>query len=233
MITQKLKTTDGWLRVSIPTQLNEITLGQMMAMQDAPTLNDIEAISILSGIAAEELKQVKDAHELMVFGEHILSLSYQIKHLYNSEAIPQKTTFWLDGKPREVAVIKNLSVEPAGAFMAARDVISDEISEHIKKHGEDGWQEHFNPSLKACCQVLAHYFYCRVTGNAYNEYAIESFTETIKQLRVTEALPIAKHFFTSYPGLSIPRTGFWHRAQLLWNSVREYRRLKNLNTSTP
>jgi hypothetical protein len=191
MIKQKLKTITGNLAISIPTRLNEITLGQMMALQDASDLNDIEAISILSGIAADELKQVKNPHELLVFGEHMLSLSYQIKHLYNSDIIPQKITFWRHNKPRQVEVIKNLSVEPAGAFMAARDVISDEITEHIKKHGEENWQLYFNPSLKACCQVLAHYFYCRVTGNAYNEYAIETFTETIKKLRVTEALPIA------------------------------------------
>jgi hypothetical protein len=55
--------------------------------------------------------------------------------------------------------------------MAARDVIADEIAAHIKIYGEENWQDYFNPSLTACCKVLAYYFYCRVTGNKYDEYA--------------------------------------------------------------
>ncbi|RYY36804.1 MAG: hypothetical protein EOP46_05085 [Sphingobacteriaceae bacterium] len=233
MIEKTVKTTKGKLRISIPAQLSEVTLGQMMALQEADNINDLSAISILSGIPVDELQQISSTAELLTFGSHIMSLAHQIKYLYNSDAIPQKVTFLINGKPKQVNVIKNLSVEPAGAFMAARDVIADEITAHIKQHGEQHWAEHFNPSLKACCLILAHYFYCRVTGNAYNEYAIDDFAETVKTLRVTEALPISKHFFTSYPGFSKPKTGFWHRAQQLWNNAREYNRLKSLNTLTP
>jgi len=110
-----------------------------------------------------------------------------------------------------IAVIKNLSVEPAGAFMAAREIIAGEINEHIADYGEDDLMESFNPSLKACCQVLAHYFYCRVTARQYDEYEAEEFCNEVKKLRVTEALPIAKHFFTCYPNLYKPKISFWHR----------------------
>jgi hypothetical protein len=48
MIEKTLKTTTGKLHIKIPTQLSDVTLGQMMAMQAKPNLNDIEAISILS-----------------------------------------------------------------------------------------------------------------------------------------------------------------------------------------
>jgi hypothetical protein len=184
------------LRVQIPDQLSELTLGQMMALQEKPNLNDAEAISILSGIATNELYNVKTLDDFQIFSEAVLALSYQIKYLYNSETIPKEVTFMLNAgheKPvsKSVKVLKNLSVEPAGAFMAARDIIADEINEHIKKYGDEDWKENFNPSLKACCHVLAHYFFCRATGKKYDEYQAEEFCTEIEKMRVTEALPIS------------------------------------------
>jgi hypothetical protein len=173
------------------------------------------------------------------FGEVVLSLSYQIKYLYNSNEIPKEVTFTLPGadgvsfKKTKIKVMQNLSVEPAGAFMAARDIIAEEINMHIKTHGEDDWQEHFNPSLNACCQVLAQYFYCRATGKKYNEYEVESFIDEVKKLRVTEALPISKYFFSCYPSLSIAKTSFWHRLLQYLKKERASSRSRNLNISTP
>lgn len=191
MIEKTLKTIGGQINIKIPSLLNELTLGQLMALQDKPDLSDLDAISILSGVAIDELQNIKNAEDLHAFGEAVLSLSTQISYLYNSDEIPKKVTFYHGKSPIEIKVINNLSVEPAGAFLASRDIITTEINEHIKTHGEEDWQQRFNPSLKACCQILAHYFYCRVTGERYNEYKIEAFYDVIKQLRVTEALPIA------------------------------------------
>ena len=227
MIQKTLKTTTGKLTVSIPSALSEVTLGQMIALQENPALDDLEAISILSGVPVQQLQNVQSMDDFAIFGEAVLSLSHQIKHLYNSDAIPKKITF---ATGKTVNVIKNLSVEPAGAFMAAREII--EINEHIKLYGDDDWQQYFNPSLKGCCQVLAHYFYCRATGKPYNEYEAEEFTAEIKKLRVTEALPISKHFFTFYPSLWTPKTGFFHRLRQRWSAGRGFKRLKSLNTST-
>jgi hypothetical protein len=128
--------------------------------------------------------------------------------------------------------MSNLSVEPAGAFMAARDIIADEINGHINLYGKDDWQRYFNPSLKACCQVLAHYLFCRVTGKKYDEYEAEEFCNEIKKLRVTEALPIAKHFFTCYPGLSKRKASFLHHFRQSWKKRQEYNHLKSLSIST-
>jgi hypothetical protein len=208
MIEKTLKTTTGKLLVKIPTSLNEITLGQMMELQEKPSLTDLEAISILAGIPVSQLQNVCKMDDLMAFEDAVRSLSEQIIQLYNNDAIPQKVTFPRHGGTVTIAVIKNLSVEPAGAFMAARDIIAGEIAEHIAYSGEDDL-ENFNPSLKACCQVLAHYFYCRVTGKQYDEYEAEEFCGEVKKLWVTEALPIAKHFFTCYPNLYKPKVSFW------------------------
>jgi hypothetical protein len=218
--------------VKIPTYLNEVTLGQMMDMQKKHYLNDLDAISILSGIPMDELYTVRNIDDFQVFGESVLSLSHQIKYLYNSDAIPHKVTFMLGKRRATVNVIRNLSVEPAGAFMTARDIIADEINETIKAYGEDNWKQHFSPTLDACCHVLAHYFFCRATGKKYNEYEAEEFCEEVKKLRVTEALPIAKHFFTSYPDLLKQKIGFFQRLHQYWRRKQVFRRLKNLNTST-
>jgi len=233
MIEKTLKTIEGKINIKIPSLLNELMLGQLMAMQEKPDLSDLDAISILSGIAIDELQNIKNAEDLYVFGEAVLSLSTQIRYLYNSDVIPKKVTFYHSKTPLEIKVINNLSVEPAGAFLASRDIIATEINEHIKTHGEEDWQQHFNPSLKACCKILAHYFYCRVTGERYDEYKIEAFCDIIKQLRVTEALPIAKHFFMSYPNLSKQKTNFWHRLLPFWKKKQVYNPLSVSGTSTP
>ena len=238
MIEKTLTTIDGKLRVAIPSKLCDVTLGQMIAMQEKPQLNDIEAISILSGISTNHLYNVMNINDFQIFSDTILSLSYQIRHLYNSEVIPKEIAFILDKdgkKPRQkkVKVLQNLSVEPVGAFMAARDIIADEINTHIKKYGDEDWKENFNPSLNACCQVLAHYFFCRVTDKKYNEYEAEEFCNEIKKMRVTEALPISNHFFSCYPSLSRARTSFWHRLPLRWRNVQAFNRSKDSNTSTP
>jgi hypothetical protein len=233
MIEKVLRTTEGKILVRIPTNLSEITLGQMMAMQEKPYLDNINAISILSGVPMNELHNVRNIDDFQIFGESVLSISHQIKNLYNSDTIPKKVNFTFGKTQVAVNVMNKLSVEPAGAFMAASDIIADEINETIKIHGEDNWKEHFHPSLKACCQLLAHYFFCRATGKSYNEYEAEEFTNEIKKLRVTEALPIAKHFFTCYPNLLKQRTSLFQRLRQYWRKKLVSRRLKNLNISTP
>ncbi len=227
MIEKTLKTTRGILSITMPSQLKEISLGQMMQLQEKTDLSDLDAISILSGIAVDELKDVVNFHDFDVFGNAVLEVSNQIKYLYNSNDIPSRVTFKIDGKTVKVNVIRNLSVEPAGAFMAARDIIAEEINKHVELHGEEYWQQTFNPSLKACCQVLAQYFYCRATGEKYNEYKADAFTETVKNLSVVEALPIGKHFFMSYPNLSKPKTNYWLRSRQFWRGKRAYNRSKN------
>jgi hypothetical protein len=232
MLQKKLKTTRAKLKVSIPQTLDELTLGKLIELQEASSLNDLEAISILSGIPLPQLQNIIDVNELYEFAAPVLALADQIKHLFNGDAIPKTITFNIGDSSKKVNVTHNLSVEPAGAFMAAREIIADEINEQVKLYGDD-WQQHYNPSLKACCQVLAHYFYCRATGKPYNEYEAEEFTAEIKKLRVTEALPISKHFFTCYPALSKPKTGYWHRQLQRLKNGQAYKTSRSLNISTP
>lgn len=217
MVTTTLKTTTGKINIRMPDKLGDVTLGQLIEMQAAKNLSDIQAVSILSGAPLQQLQNIQHPADLELLSPQVLAIAHQIKHLYNGDAIPQEATFTIDGKPVTVKVMKNLSVEPAGAFLAAREIIADEIAKHIQQNGEEDWQESFNPSLQSCALILAQYFYCRATGKPYNEYAAAEFEEQVKQLPVTDALPIAKYFFLNYPNLSKPRTGFWHRLRRHWS----------------
>jgi hypothetical protein len=190
MIAQILKTTNGQLTVKIPEHLHEVTLGQLIDMQSAENMSDLEAIHILSAIPIAELQNVKNFKDLQLFNDQIATLSQQIKDLYNSDSLPKTITFNINGELKTVKVISNLSIEPAGAFLAARDIITDEINNHIEQHG-DNWKAHFNPSLKTCAMLLAQYFYSAVTGNWYNEYKAEEFYDEVVKLPFTDALPIA------------------------------------------
>jgi len=223
MVKKTVKSTGGTLTISIPSGINEITLGQVMKLQENPVLNDLEVISILSGVPVPDLQNIKNFDDLYIFGEIVLLLSNQLKNLYANDKVPPRITFPLAGGSKTVNVIQNLSVEPAGAFFSVREIIAEEINEHIKKHGNNEWQSIFNPSLKACCQVLAHYFYCRVTGKKYDEYEAEEFGNEIRKLRVMEALPAAKHFFRVYPHLSKRKTGCLSLLRQRWKKKRSWR----------
>ncbi len=231
MFKKTINTLSGKLSISIPSTIQEITIGQVIEMQERPLLTDLEALSILSGAPLAELQNIKKIDEVYVFGEIILLLSGQLKSLYSNEQPPKQITFNFINGIKTVPIPRNLSVEPVGAFFAAREIIAGEIGEHIRKYGENEWQSTFNPSLKTCCQVLAHYFYCGATGKLYNEYDAEEFNSEIKKLRVMEALPIAKHFFHSYPNLLKVKTGFLNRLRQRWKKKRESALLKSLNIS--
>lgn len=228
MITKTLATLKGTLNITIPTQLKELQLGQLITMQATTAMTDLDAIHILSGVPVNDLKQIRNYNDLQLFNEHITNLVSQIKSLYNSTHIPNNVKLFFTSNEVTVPVIKNLSIEPAGAFMAARDIIADEIKSHIDQHGEEHWEEHFNPSLQACCQILAHYFYCPVSHAPYDEYQASLFEEQVKLLPVTDALPIARYFFLSYPNLSKQKTNFWQRQLRRWNNGQV---LKSLSVS--
>jgi hypothetical protein len=231
MIEKTLKTTQGRLTIKIPTQLEELALGQLIDLQEKPELNDIEAISILSGIPLNQLQQVKNYSDLMLFSDTVLSLAQQLTNLYNHRAIPKTITLFHKGKTVKVDVLKNLSIEPAGAFMASSEVIAEEMNQHLKRNEETNASAEFNPSLKACCQVLAHYFYCRTTGQKYDEYKAEEFAEEIKKMKVVEAPPISGHFFYCYPNLSKRRINFWQRLRPHWRRKQAFTNFKNSSTS--
>lgn len=228
MITKTLKTTTGRIKVSIPADLTELNIGQMIAINETVDLTDLDAISILSGVTIDVLKNIQDIRDISVFNEHILSLVHKMKYCYNGADLPEYVYFGQN----KVKVMRNLSIEPAGAFMASRDIIADEINKHIHLYGEEGWRSNFNPNLNSMAMVLSHYFYCRVTGNVYSEQLAEAFKEEVVKLPLQTALPIARHFFLAYPNLLKQKISLWARLRQSWRNALASRRLKDSRIST-
>jgi hypothetical protein len=226
MIERTLYTSRGRLKVSIPTLLNEVTLGKMMALQELSGTDEAGTISLLSGIPVAELRDIIDEGGLTVFSEYVRSLASQIRYLYDSHIIPRKVTLVLGKRRVTVKVIRNLSIEPADAFIAARNIIADEINRHIDLYGEEEWKESFQPSLRSCAALLAQFFFCRATGKKYDGLEAALFGEEIKQLSVTDALPIARHFFSAYPDLLKQHFSWLERLRLDWRRRQVIRKLK-------
>lgn len=226
MVTKVIRTTEGKLPVKIPSHISEVTLGMLIEMKDDKS--NVETISILSGIPLDQLYLAKNISEFDVFNDNVLSLVHQVR--YDCDNLPIPKSIFVNG--RKVDVVKNLSIEPAGAFMECRNIIADEINEHKKLFGEDEWQENFQPSLEATALIIAHYLYCPATGLPYSDEKAEAFKEHILKLSITITTPIAKYFFLNYPNLWKPKVGFLQGLYHLWKRKLALRRLKRTGIST-
>lgn len=248
MITKTLRTQTGKIKVSIPENIRELTISQLIAMQEAKfdelksITPDMKILSILSGVSEEILANVIDFRDISAFTDRVLSLAHQIKYCYDEASVPDHIIFgtkrvkilglFYVERDNRVKVIKNLSMEPAGAFLASKDLIADEINKHIELYGEEEWKDNFVPDLNCVVLILAHYFYCRVTGNPYIEQKAEEFKSEILKLPVQLALPIGRYFFLAYPNLLQQKVSLWEAIRQTWRKKRVLRRLKSLNTST-
>jgi hypothetical protein len=217
MIVKQVQTLTGKIKLNIPTELTEITLGQMIAMELA-TGNEIPLIPDLTESMVNNIVNIAD---LVDIRERVLSLAHKIKYQYSETKLPDK----LMG----VKVPSNLSIEPAGAYLVCRDLIADEINKHIETYGEEEWQENFHPSLDTCASILANYFYCRVTGKLWNEQKTEEFKREVLKLSVAEALPVARFFFLNYNNLYRPKMNLFQAFRLQLRKKLISHRLRNSN----
>ena len=228
MIRKVIQTINGPLPVEIPTELREVTLGMLIDLRNDNS--DIEAIAILSGVPLDRLYDAKSTDEFDQFTDYVLSLSHKLKYDYDKVAhrVPKNVT--IAGKT--VDVINNLSIEPVGAFMECRDLIAEEINHHIQAFGEEDWKTYYKPDLDNAALILAHYFYCKVTGQPYDAFKAEEFKSEVVKLPITESLPIARDFFLNYPNLLRQKLSFWQAIKHLWKNKQASRRLKRSRTTT-
>lgn len=235
MITKTLSTIKGKVRISVPENLNELTVGQLLAIQ-SEEMNDLKALAFLSGCSETDIANIP-AEKLSDIWERWLSLAHQIQYCYQADAIPKTIVFgkkkvkvlglFYVERDNVVKVMHNLSIEPAGAFMACRNIIADEINKHINLYGEENWKENFVPGIDCIAQILGHYFYCKATGNLYIEQLAEEFKSEVLKLSVQEALPIGRHFFLRYPDLLKQKISLWDRLRVSWRNALALHRLKS------
>lgn len=229
MITKKIKTTGGDLKITIPSEISELTIGMLIDLTPEPgdMLSPLQQLSVLSGIQKEYspgqpdaicLEDVERIDDLSVFDDTLQAIAYQIKSFVIEQELPEailipvpqpsvKRWFGIERvhAGKMVKVISNLGIEPAGAYMEAKELIKSEYEEwdRIKKwHGD---HIEFSPSIHSLCKLLALYFYCPATGEKFNTIKANEFQSAIRQLQITKALPIARYFFLKYPNLSKPK----------------------------
>jgi hypothetical protein len=234
MHIQNLKTLSGNIKIKIPTNLSEVTLGSMIEMQSLA--DGSNEIPLIPGLTAEIVENIIEYQDLIDIRERILSLAHQIKYCYIETKVPEYITigtkqvkrFWYyKTVPNRIKVINNLSIEPAGAYLSSRDLIVDEINKCIVEFGEDNWQTNFVPSLDACAGILANYFYCHATGQLWNEQKAEAFKSEILKLSIQDTLPIARFFFRNFNNLYKPKTPLWQVLRQIWKEKLALRRIKN------
>lgn len=229
MVTKKIKTTGGDLKITIPSEISEITIGMLIDLTPdyGDILSPLQQLSVLSGIPKEYnpgkpdticLEDVECIDDLGAFDDTLQAIAYQIKGFVTQQEIPEtilipvpqtsvKRWFGIErvhvGKL--VKVITNLGIEPAGAYMEAKELIKAEYQEWDRIKKEYGDHIEFNPSINSLCKLLALYFYCPATGEKFSTIKANEFQSVIRQLPITKALPIARYFFLKYPNLSKPK----------------------------
>lgn len=225
MLTQNFKTADGDIRLSIPQNLSELTMGMLADSEPKPgdSLSPLDMLSVLSGVPKESdteacLLDIFDIDELNVFTDTLLALHYQIAALKeNADKLPHTVTLkmhrakyaFTKGQSlisrlrnidaKIISIPKDLKIQPAGAAMEAEEVIKEEIQ--IYENAKKAFGDHlvFNPSANSLLHILALYFYCPATGEKFNpQRVIEFANDVIRKMPVKQALPIAWFFFSRY-----------------------------------
>lgn len=209
MLTQKFKTADGDITLSIPQNLSELTMGMLADSEPKPgdSLSPLDMLSVLSGVPKESdtepcLLDIFDIDELNVFTDTVTALYYQISALKDdadkfpdSVVLPMnKYSYPKAGKKRlkwslswpplnisglKISIPKDIKVSPAGAAMEAEEVIKEEIQ--IYENAKKAFGDHlvFNPSANSLLHILALYFYCPATGEKFNPQRVIEFANDV------------------------------------------------------
>jgi hypothetical protein len=177
---------------NVPTEVNEISLGQFFALRRSKGI--LDEICALTGMYRQSVQNFKGRDDLERCQLLLNNLGSKLANGMESKKLPKQTS--IGGKT--VTVPKNLKLEPVGAFIAVHNLISDE-----QKRSAEGNTE-FDPT-DLIPQVLAHYFWLPYMGNdvLYSDEKIddEAYMAHILTMPVTDAVPIANFFFRKYPNL--------------------------------
>lgn len=198
------------LSIKIPENLHEISFAQLMALQN-PELTDLGTLSILSGVVEEDLYNAKSYQLLTDKAKMYIELFLYATNKSSLEKLPNKINVIYNNQVKKIKLPKRLSMEPAGAFMAAKDIISREIDVAIELFGLDEWQNNFSPSYESCAAIVNEFLFCNVTGAPWNEVKPD-FSDYVKKaenkpfdvahnMSAFDVLAIAKYFFNAYPEL--------------------------------
>jgi hypothetical protein len=232
MTERTFKHINGKLKLSIPDSLQDVTLDMMIHFQQ-PALSDLEAVSALTQTPIEQLYGISD---IAALNQAILpfsqSLQHQLAYTYEAGTLPTQVKLrYPGGKIQTIAIGNDAGFYAYGAVMEARELMTTEIVRHQQTYG-DTWREHLNPDLRTCGLILTHFLYnLAYPGHVPSAIDIRQFFDVVKWLPITDAAPLARHFFLSYPNLPLRKPTRWQRLQHLRKNVPALIRLRPLVTS--
>lgn len=223
MITHKIKTTSGLIPITIPGNIDELTMGMLIKLTPEPgdTLMSLQQLSVLSGIPLETdgpddicLYDVCDMESLDIFSDTLKVLEYQLLSLKDERSIPESVTLPVTAKHskkwfnirgisniKKVKVLDNLTIQPAGAYMEAKQAIAGDFKEWQEHNPDDKDLTLYAPKISTMIRVLSLYLYCQATGEKFNRKRAAEFDSVVEQMPVSVALPIATYFFLRYLNL--------------------------------
>lgn len=218
-----LTTGDKPLRICIPSEFTEITLGQMMdLMKDGNNL--VDEVAILTHIPKDELYNIRNIEDLARLKPVLEEITTRILEDYDSDALPSQVTL-LSGQV--VPISSDLGIHPVGAFIAADGAMQAEIEKAQHQFGDD-WEDNFKPSFDCTLTIIAHYLYCDATGLPWTEKGVENFKTSVRWIPAYQAMPITKAFFLPYLSLGKDTRSYWSKALM---AARKQRELINLRRS--
>jgi hypothetical protein len=175
---------------NFPTEANEVTLGQFLALRRAKDI--LDEVCALTGMERQTILNFKGRADLQKCHLLLSSLGTKLSKALNGDKLPKQCSIG----HKTIRVPKNPKMEPVGAFIAVHNLITDEY----KRSTAQGLE--FDPT-NIIPQVLAHYLWLPYMGDGalYSDEKIEdeAWMEHILSIPVTEALPMANFFFRKYP----------------------------------
>lgn len=176
-ITLNLKYHDNSIhKVEVPTSWSDLSLKQVIELNDLTTLNRIKIISILTGIHLDILSELNGKQNLETLNQ-IETLFQFINEApnFNEFKLPKKITL----KGKEIIIPQDLTKETYGQKVAIEELIRNSKTEVI---------------LPLIPEVLSIYLYPIFSEEKFKDERVDDFIEIMKEIQISEAYPIATFF---------------------------------------
>lgn len=173
---------------NLPTQWGDLTLGQAVQIIDfdfnMPNAK-LKLYSIITGLSKDELNALGEWERF----EECMSFLYTTPEL-SGFSIPDH----VDIEGVRCKVPKKLEIESYGQKVAVEELLRNAVV------AADGKELNIVGLMP---EALAIYFYPIVTGEKFNDERVEEHIQSMMQIPVKYAYPIAAFFLTKYGELSI------------------------------
>lgn len=207
---------------NLPSNVDELTLGQFLALRKVDDKNTMNRICILLSADEDEFLSMPNNKSINKEVENVIALAQilnaDMTAFFNGgEKIELPQTVTILGK--EIKIPGDIETQPYWASRIVKGIMLDQIN-------KTGTGANFDPT-DVIDQVLAHYLYCPYTEMKYNEMQAERFREIVKEMPLKPAVQVANFFFLKSKSLYLTKIDRWITSLIIWKLKRASQRLKN------